>query len=202
MPVTSATLPVARTPHRSRTALAGAERNSSINNALHDGHAPAPALLSVTALASRVTPSPHDDPMPTMRTANRRGFTFAELLVVLAVIGLLAGIGIPRYHALKSRAYVSSMKSDLGTLRVAQESYYAEHQVYSTDLSQLDFKSSSDVTISLGSSDPMAGWTGTATHRLSASTCRTATGHDLGDSENGAIDCEDSAPTGVATSGN
>ena len=137
-----------------------------------------------------------------MRSRNRRGFSFAELLVALAIIGVLAGIGIPRYHTLKSRAYVSAMRSDLGTLRVAQESYYAEHQFYSTDPSALDFKSSSDVTITLGSSDPVAGWFGTATHRLSPTTCRTATGPDLGDSDNGAVDCDNERPSGVATPGN
>ncbi len=137
-----------------------------------------------------------------MRPANRRGFTFAELLVVLALVGLLAGIGIPRYHTLKSRAYVTTMRTDLGTLRVAQEAYFAEHQRYATDPGLLDFKSSSEVTITLGSSDPVAGWTGTATHLLSTVTCRTATGHDLGDAENGAVYCEESVPTGVATPGN
>ena len=200
--VTSATLPVAPAPHPAGTTPAAADRIICRRKALRDGHAPAPGLLSVTALASRITSRVTTIPQPPMRTANRRGFTFAELLVALAVIGVLAGIGIPRYHTLKSRAYVSAMRSDLGTLRVAQESYFAEHQVYSLDVSQLDFKSSSDVTISLGSSDPMAGWTGTATHRLSPTTCRTATGHDLGDSENGAVKCADGVPTGVATPGN
>ncbi len=132
-------------------------------------------------------------------TTQRRGFTFAELLVVLALIGLLAGIGIPRYHSLKTRAYTAALRTDLGTLRVAQEAYYAEHQRYATDVGVLDFKASSDVAVTISSSDPMAVCTATSRHALGTDVCTTATGHDLGDAENGAVHCEADVPTGIAT---
>jgi len=75
-----------------------------------------------------------------MRLVNRPGFTFIELLTVMVVIGALATVGVPRIRTMKERAYQATLRSDLGTLRTAQEAYYAEHQQYATDVSALDFR--------------------------------------------------------------
>ncbi len=46
----------------------------------------------------------------------QRGFTFIELLFVILVIGVLAGIALPRYFAVKSQAQEQIAKSFAGTL--------------------------------------------------------------------------------------
>ena len=94
----------------------------------------------------------------------KRGFTFIELLTVMVIMGLLAGIGVPRFRNMKERSYQATLRSDLGTLRTAEEAYYAENLRYTTDLSALDFKRSSDVEIIIVSTDPLKGWSALARH--------------------------------------
>ena len=88
----------------------------------------------------------------------RHGFTFIELLTVMVVMGVLAGIGVPRIRSMKERSYQATLRSDLGTLRTAEEAYYAENLRYATDLRVLDFRPSSNVEIILVSTDPIKGW--------------------------------------------
>ena len=61
---------------------------------------------------------------------NGRGFTLIELLVVIAIIGILAAIAIPQYAAYRRRGYESQVKSDINSVAVAQEAYFASNQAY------------------------------------------------------------------------
>ena len=63
----------------------------------------------------------------------RRGFSLIELMTVMAVIGLLAALGIPRYREMKRRAYSASVASDFNAVRVAAYSYFADHATYPPD---------------------------------------------------------------------
>src|SRR5215211_2455153 len=49
--------------------------------------------------------NPHTRDTTTMRRFNRPGFTFIELLIVMVVMGVLAGIGVPRIRNMKERSY-------------------------------------------------------------------------------------------------
>jgi len=132
----------------------------------------------------------------------RRGFTFIELLTVMVVMGLLAGIGVPRIRNMKERSYQATLRSDLGTLRTAEEAYYAENLRYTTDLKALDFRPSSDVDIIIVSTDPLKGWSALARHAWLATPCTTASGSDAVEVESGAIMCSNLAiPTGGAQGG-
>ncbi|HSA55837.1 MAG TPA: prepilin-type N-terminal cleavage/methylation domain-containing protein [Gemmatimonadaceae bacterium] len=126
----------------------------------------------------------------------RNGFTFAELLVAMVLLGLIAGMAVPRYRLYKERAYVATMRTDLGNLRIAQEAYWAENLRYSTDTTALEFRKTSDVNIALSSLDLVSGYRAIATHASYAGMqCSTATGKDAGSQESGAIVC------GAATAG-
>lgn len=124
-----------------------------------------------------------------MRRFNRPGFTFIELLIVMVVMGVLAGIGVPRIRYMKERSYQAMLRNDLGALRIAEEAYFSENQKYTTDLSLLDFRRSSNVEITIVSSDPQKGWRAAATHTWLASPCTTAAGADAVGVEAGAIVC-------------
>lgn len=60
-----------------------------------------------------------------MKRASQRGVTFIELLVVLALIGILSAIAIPRLRNLRTRAQVAQIIGDFHTVRVAAYSYHA-----------------------------------------------------------------------------
>lgn len=58
------------------------------------------------------------------------GFTFIELSVVLAILGILAAIAVPQYSNYRERAYNQTAISDLRNIAAAQESFFADHQKY------------------------------------------------------------------------
>ena len=66
-------------------------------------------------------------------TRRRRGFSLIELMTVMAVIGLLAALGIPRYRDMKRRGYSANAISDFNTVRVAAYNYFADNATYPPD---------------------------------------------------------------------
>jgi prepilin-type N-terminal cleavage/methylation domain-containing protein len=63
----------------------------------------------------------------------RRGFSLIELMTTMAVIGILAALGIPRYREMKRRAYYANVASDFNTVRIAAYNYFADHSTYPPD---------------------------------------------------------------------
>lgn len=57
----------------------------------------------------------------------RRAFTLIELLIVVAVIAILAGIGMANYLEAQTRARVAGVKNDLRVLAGALEAYSVDH---------------------------------------------------------------------------
>ena len=65
-----------------------------------------------------------------LRGNNSKGFTLIELMIVVAIIGILAAIAIPNFLKYQCKARQSEAKANLGSLRVAQEAYFAENDIY------------------------------------------------------------------------
>jgi type IV pilus assembly protein PilA len=106
-----------------------------------------------------------------MTKSRRAAFTLIELLIVVVIIGILAAIAIPKFSNTKGQAFLAAMRSDLRNLATAEEGYYYSNSSYSSNLSQLNFLSSSGVTISVPEATP-GGWSASATHAaLGAEKC-------------------------------
>ena len=59
-----------------------------------------------------------------------RGFSLIELLLVIAIIGILAGIAVPLFLGERTKAMQAEAKSNLETLRLLEEQYFAENGCY------------------------------------------------------------------------
>jgi type IV pilus assembly protein PilA len=57
------------------------------------------------------------------RKEGQKGFTLIELMIVIAIIGILAAIAIPQFVLYKKRGYVATLNTDLGNSVTAISAY-------------------------------------------------------------------------------
>jgi type IV pilus assembly protein PilA len=100
-----------------------------------------------------------------MPRPNRRGFTLIELLIVVVIIGILAAISIPKFQNTKGKANAASLRADLRNLVTAEEAYFYDNSAYTTDVTALNIRITTGVTISFGTANG-AGWSAKVTHPL------------------------------------
>jgi len=62
---------------------------------------------------------------------DKKGFTLIELIIVVAVIGILAMVAVPAYVGQQKRAARAEAYSNLQNLRLLEEQFYAENGDYS-----------------------------------------------------------------------
>jgi general secretion pathway protein G len=67
---------------------------------------------------------------PSNRRGSKCGFTLIELLIVMAIIGTLLSIAVPRYFRTLERARETVLKQDLSILREAIDKHYADLNEY------------------------------------------------------------------------
>ncbi len=67
---------------------------------------------------------------------DKKGFTLTELMITVAIIGILAAIAIPMYSGYTQRARRADAFSALQTIALTEEKYFAEHGEY-LDLAHL-----------------------------------------------------------------
>ena len=95
--------------------------------------------------------------IPSIFGKDRRGFTLIELMIVIAIIGVLAAIAIPQFSAYRLRAFNSATMSDLKNVAIAQEAYHVDYETYSDSIATLintvGINISPGVTISISKSN-------------------------------------------------
>jgi len=57
----------------------------------------------------------------------KKAFTLIELLIVMTVLAILAGILVPSFRGYQNEAWLVKSEGDIGTLQMAVESYFRNH---------------------------------------------------------------------------
>lgn len=65
-----------------------------------------------------------------MQDIRIKGFTLIELMIVVAVVAILAGIGLPAYSGYVNRAKISEAVANLSDMRVKMEQYFLDNRTY------------------------------------------------------------------------
>ena len=108
----------------------------------------------------------------------QKGFTLIELMIVIAIIGILAAIAIPQFVSYRQKGYNTDAKGELKSFYTACQAYYADNPTASgnctTTMVSATFIPSSTVTVTPAGGMNMTGTTsyhssGTSTYTIGSS---------------------------------
>lgn len=66
-----------------------------------------------------------------MKFNSQKGLSLIELMIVVAIIGILAALAIPRFQGFQARARQAEGKSNLNHIYTLQQSYHGDNDAYS-----------------------------------------------------------------------
>ncbi|MCI5141541.1 MAG: pilin [Candidatus Electrothrix sp. ATG1] len=110
------------------------------------------------------------------KQANEKGFTLIELMIVIAIIGILAAVAIPNFIEYKNKSYCTAAVIDAGAIGGALADYFANPMNVSATTSYKVGAAGSRPLIVIGGSDGDGGAGYDANTLLLSASTRTETG--------------------------
>lgn len=74
-----------------------------------------------------------------LKTKKQDGFTLVELMVVVAIIGLLSAVAVPNFKKYQARAKVTEARLQLAALYTAESAFYSDFNMYANCLRYMGY---------------------------------------------------------------
>ena len=91
--------------------------------------------------------------LKTLRKKGQKGFTLVELMIVIAIIGIIAAIAIPQFIQYKTKGFNTSARSDVKQMYTAAQAFFTENPdgtLTLADLQSRGYNQTNSVTASAG----------------------------------------------------
>lgn len=80
-----------------------------------------------------------------MKKAGQAGFTLVELMIVVAIIGILSAVAVPNFKRYQAKSKTSEAKIQLAAAYTAQQSFYGDFGIYSNCFTYMGYDPSNEI---------------------------------------------------------